>query len=194
MFTVGSQATRSQIVEAADDLFYKRGFESTSFADIADVVKISRGNFYYHFKTKDDILDAVIERRIASTRTMLEQWEAEEDSPSARICAFIRILITNRTAIMLYGCPVGTLCEELAKLDHAGQAGAVKIMDLFRVWLRGQFEQLGCGKDADEFALRVLGWSQGAATLSAAFRDEAFIRRDVARMCAWVDQVAGKGD
>lgn len=52
--------TRHQIVEAADRLFYERGFEATSFADIAAVVGLSRGNFYYHFRTKDEILEAVI--------------------------------------------------------------------------------------------------------------------------------------
>ncbi|HEY7886322.1 MAG TPA: helix-turn-helix domain-containing protein, partial [Cellvibrionaceae bacterium] len=53
-----------KIVAAADRLFYERGFDATSFADIAEAVQISRGNFYYHFKTKDDILDAVIARRL----------------------------------------------------------------------------------------------------------------------------------
>ncbi|MDD9913854.1 MAG: helix-turn-helix domain containing protein, partial [Rhodospirillaceae bacterium] len=37
-------------------LFYRHGFDHTSFADIAEAVQISRGNFYYHFRTKDDIL------------------------------------------------------------------------------------------------------------------------------------------
>ena len=44
-------STRQDIVEKADLLFYQHGFENTSFADIADAVGISRGNFYYHFKT-----------------------------------------------------------------------------------------------------------------------------------------------
>ena len=39
-------STRELIVETADALFYRRGFEKTSFADIADRVRISRGNFY----------------------------------------------------------------------------------------------------------------------------------------------------
>ena len=58
-----NQSTRESIVEAADRLFYQRGYDHTSFADIADDVEISRGNFYHHFKTKDDILAAVISRR-----------------------------------------------------------------------------------------------------------------------------------
>jgi len=44
----------------ADRLFYEQGFEHTSFANIADAVNISHGNVYHHFKSKDDILDAVI--------------------------------------------------------------------------------------------------------------------------------------
>ncbi|TNF20020.1 MAG: TetR/AcrR family transcriptional regulator, partial [Pseudomonadales bacterium] len=56
--------TRERIVSEADRLFYERGYEHTSFADIADAVGISRGNFYYHFKSKDEILDAVIGDRM----------------------------------------------------------------------------------------------------------------------------------
>jgi len=184
--------TRDQIAEAADELFYRQGYENTSFADIAGAVRISRGNFYYHFKTKDEILEAVIERRMATTRRMLAQWEAEGTGPADRIRCFIRILTANRAKIMLYGCPVGTLSSELAKLDHASQAGAARIFALFRAWLRGQFAQAGRAGDADALALHLLARSQGVATLANAFRDEEFIRREVDLMCAWLDEaVAG---
>ena len=103
--------TREQIVEAANRLFYERGFEPTSFASIAEAVGISRGNFYYHFKTKDEILDAVINARLAGTRKMLEQWEIDGAQPADRIRSFIHLLIANRADIKRYGCPVGTLCE-----------------------------------------------------------------------------------
>ena len=66
---MNARATRNQIVEAADQLFYEQGFEHTSFSDIAETVQISRGNFYYHFKSKDEILDAVIGCRLANTRS-----------------------------------------------------------------------------------------------------------------------------
>ena len=69
---MGEKSTRERIVDAADRLFYERGYEPTSFADIANAVEISRGNFYHHFKSKDDILHAVIELRLEKTRGMLE--------------------------------------------------------------------------------------------------------------------------
>ena len=178
--------TREQIVQAADRLFYRHGYEHTSFADIAAAVKISRGNFYYHFKTKDEILDAVIGARLAATRVMLALWEREGEGPAERIRSFIHILIANKADIKLYGCPVGTLCSELAKLGHASHEEASELFTLFRVWLRRQFVLLDCKEDADMLAMHLLARSQGVATLASALRDDAFIKREVELMCEWL--------
>ncbi|MDP9810014.1 AcrR family transcriptional regulator [Rhizobium tibeticum] len=178
--------TRQQIVEAADRLFYERGYEGTSFADIAAVVGLSRGNFYYHFKTKDEILEAVIAHRLSKTRAMLDAWEAEAKTPADRIHSFIQILITNQANIMAYGCPVGTLCNELAKLDHIAKDRAAELFTLFRDWLSRQFSALGQKSDADRLAMHVLMRSQGVAALATAFRDEAFVRSEVEDMYQWL--------
>jgi AcrR family transcriptional regulator len=183
---MSDKTTRDHIVEAADRLFYRQGYEHTSFSDIADVVRISRGNFYYHFKTKDEILDAVIAVRLADTRKMLERWEEEGKDPADRIRSFIDILIANRVDIKRYGCPVGTLCAELAKLDHASQAEANKLFTLFRTWLRRQFVLLGRKEDADALSMHLLARSQGVATLANAFHDEKFIRQEVEQMHGWL--------
>lgn len=179
--------TRTQIVEAADLLFYRQGYADTSFLNIAEAINISRGNFYHHFKTKDEILGAVIQRRLEYTQQMLEQWERESPSPEARIQCFIQILIQNRTKISRYGCPVGTLCSELAKLKHPAQLGAKQLFTLFRSWLRLQFEALGRGAESDDLAMHVLSMSQGVATLTNAFQDDKFLRREVERMTAWLN-------
>ena len=183
---MSDKTTRDHIVEAADQLFYRHGYEHTSFSDIADAVQISRGNFYYHFKTKDEILDTVINARLANTQKMLEQWEIEGKQPADRIRSFIHILIANRADIKRYGCPVGTLCTELAKLNHASQAEANKLFTLFRIWLRRQFTLLGRKTDADALAMHLLARSQGVATLASAFHDERFIKQEVQQMCDWL--------
>lgn len=187
------KTTRDHIVEAADQIFYQRGYEHTSFADIAAAVQISRGNFYYHFKSKDEILAAVIGRRLTNTTQMLEAWEAEGDGPRDRIRRFLHILIANRAQIMAFGCPVGTLCNELAKLDHAAQPEAAGIFRLFRDWLAGQFTRLGYAAEAENLALRLLVFSQGMATIATALRDEAFIRQEVARMDDWLETLGPPG-
>ncbi len=187
---MSDQTTRERIAEAADDLFYRQGFAHTSFSDIADAVHISRGNFYHHFRTKDEILDAVIARRLEGTRAMLERWQAEGETPEARIRSFIHMMVANRDRIMAYGCPIGTLCTELAKLDHAAQGEAKSLFTLFRTWLAGQFRQLGRERDADALAMHLLARSQGVATLANAFHDEQFIEREVMRMDAWLGSIA----
>lgn len=180
------KTTRDRIVEAADDLFYRQGYEHTSFANIADRVQISRGNFYHHFKTKDEILDAVIDRRLTDSRDMLAQWELEGETPADRIRCFIKIMITNQADIVRFGCPLGTLSTELAKLNHASQAEANALFTLFRTWLRAQFVLLGRETDADALAMHLLARSQGVATLASAFRDEDFIAREVEQMDDWL--------
>jgi len=184
------QKTRDHIIEAADKLFYRQGYERTSFSDIANVVQISRGNFYFHFKTKDEILGAVINRRLAETRKMLGKWEIEGKAPADRIRSFIDILIANRADIKRYGCPVGTLCTELAKLNHAAQPEANELFTLFKMWLRRQFVLLGRAADAGALAMHLLARSQGVAMLASAFHDDAFIKREVDQMRAWLDACA----
>ena len=179
-------STRARIVEKADTLFYEGGFEATSFADIAAAVGISRGNFYHHFKTKDEILDAVITRRTKTTRAMLAQWEVEGALPHDRSLSFASMLIANRAKIMAFGCPVGSLSTELAKLDHAAQGRATEVFGLFRDWLAGQFRTLGHAQQAEDLALHLLSRSQGIAVMAAVFRDERFIRREVEEIGAWL--------
>jgi len=183
------QTTRAGIVAAANDLFYRQGFAQTSFSDIAAVVEISRGNFYHHFKSKDEILDAVIAARLEDTARMLERWERAASGPADCIRSFIRMLESNRSAIKRYGCPVGTLATELAKLGHPAQPGANRLFTLFRTWLAGHFAKLGRAADADALAMRLLARSQGVATLTNAFRDEAFIRREVQDMEEWLEGI-----
>jgi TetR/AcrR family transcriptional regulator, transcriptional repressor for nem operon len=171
---MGEATTRDRIVEAADDLFYRQGFDHTSFSDIA----------------KDDILEAVIALRLANTKRMLERWAAEGATPEARIRSFIHMMADNRNDIMAYGCPVGTLCTELAKLEHGARAEANGLFTLFRHWLAGQFRLLGRERDADALAMHLLARSQGVATLANAFHDEAFIEREIMRLDAWLGSIA----
>lgn len=191
---MSTKQTKDHIVDAADQLFYEQGFEHTSFSQIAEAVGISRGNFYYHFKSKDEILDAVINLRLFRTGSMLEDWDIEGATPADRIRCFINILVMNRAKIKRFGCPVGTLFTELAKLEHPSKSNANELFTLFRNWLRRQFEQLGRPDDADELAMHLLAASQGVATLASAVQDEDFIRSEVGRLNDWLASISGESN
>ncbi|MEO3946352.1 TetR/AcrR family transcriptional regulator [Gorillibacterium sp. CAU 1737] len=57
-----AEERRNEILDAADQLFGQKGFDGTSTNDILEKVGIARGTLYYHFKSKEDIMDALIER------------------------------------------------------------------------------------------------------------------------------------
>ena len=57
-----AEERKQEILDAAERLFEVKGFEGTSISNILEETGIARGTLYYHFKSKEELLDAVIER------------------------------------------------------------------------------------------------------------------------------------
>lgn len=56
---------RRELIDAAEQLFIAKGYEQTSISDIVREVSVSQGAFYYYFESKEDVLVAIIEKKIA---------------------------------------------------------------------------------------------------------------------------------
>lgn len=182
-----AEAIRKKIVSTADELFYRQGFNHTSFADISKAVGISRGNFYYHFKTKDDILAAVLEQRKAAIEQMLAGWNTEYPEPLDRLIAFVDIIAQSQESIVNYGCPIGTACSELVKLKNINYNDANEMIALFRAWLTEQIEPLGYQHNkADQLAMHILTCTQGISVIGLAFKDADYILREVEDLKQWI--------
>jgi len=179
------EAVRREIVEAANRLFYHRGYNQTSFTDIAEAAGIPRGNFYYYFKSKDDILGAVVDARIERIRAMLAEWDAQEPDPRGRLRLFAQMLRNAEKDLVRYGCPMGSLNIELGKAQPVLKAKAKKMFDLFRAWLAAQLAALG-HQDASGAALRLLGRAQGVAVMAQVYGDREYLREQIAELEAWI--------
>ena len=57
-----AEARKNEILDTAEQLFASKGFDNTSTNDIINMIGIARGTLYHHFKSKEDILDSVIDR------------------------------------------------------------------------------------------------------------------------------------
>lgn len=179
-------STRDQIIRAFDELIYRQGFSQTSFAHIAEKVNISRGNFYYHFKNKDQILDAVIHLRMETTHKTLSHWELLNDTPCKRIACFIDVLNNHQTDILRFGCSMANLSNELSRLDHPAQENAIMLFTLYRTWLRRQFALLGDKQWADKRALHLLVQRQGIITIANALNDSSFLTEETTKLQQWL--------
>lgn len=110
---------RTRIVMAAMELFWAKGFNSTSIADILSRTQLNAGSLYHVFPGKQDVLIAVLEAyRDGLYENLIDPaWEGVDD-PIERIFALLAryrwlILETDCT----YGCPIGSLALELHEAD-----------------------------------------------------------------------------
>jgi AcrR family transcriptional regulator len=190
--TVLSKGERSRlhIIETANRLFYERGFQHTSFSDIVQVSGIHRGNITYYFKTKNEILQAVIDHRLESIRRLLASWEEAIPGPRERLKRFAQMIVNSGEEIVEYGCPMGSLNTELGKNEPELQQQSRQMFELFRRWLARQFQGLGYRKPrADQLALHLLGRGQGISVMAHVYHDPAYLKQEVSLLTRWIDEL-----
>jgi len=81
------EVTRTRLIEAAETLFIRGGFEGTSVDDISELAGYSRGAFYSNFDDKDQVFLAVIDRRWASAARALDDTFQQVSQPAERAAA-----------------------------------------------------------------------------------------------------------
>ncbi|NME97305.1 TetR/AcrR family transcriptional regulator [Aneurinibacillus aneurinilyticus] len=91
-----AEERRNEILDAADELFGQKGFDGTSTNDILEKVGIARGTLYYHFKSKEDIMDALIERYTVLLLGAAKEIAADKSIPiNERIIRVVMALNIN---------------------------------------------------------------------------------------------------
>ena len=176
---------RERLIAAARQTVYEQGIEKTTLADIAAAAGIPLGNVYYYFKTKNDIVRAVIESHLEESRAMLGAIEASQDNPRARLKTLFGWLAGQGETIARYGCPHGSLCLELDKRAD-GAALAETLMREPVDWAERQFLEMG-RPDARDLAVEVIARYQGTALLTSTFRDPSLMEAEARRVDRWID-------
>ncbi|GIQ71371.1 TetR/AcrR family transcriptional regulator [Xylanibacillus composti] len=108
-----AEERRNEILDAADELFGQKGFDGTSTNDILDKVGIARGTLYHHFKSKEDIMDALIERY--SVRLLSAGRRIAADKTIPVIERIIRVVM----ALNLSGGSSEEIMEHIHKPQNA---------------------------------------------------------------------------
>jgi len=194
---MGSKDTRTRIVEAAMELFWLKGYNSTSIADILSRSQVNSGSLYYFFPGKQDVLIAVLEAYRDGIGPMLLKpaWDGVED-PVDRVFA---LLDSYRRALIetdcTYGCPIGSLALELHEPDPPVrellaanfEAWVDAVADCFRASDR-------LTRDADHRALAELALNvmEGGVMQARTFRDIAHFDRAIAQLRVHVDALTQK--
>jgi AcrR family transcriptional regulator len=179
---------RERLVAGALQTLHTQGVESTTLADIAKAADVPVGNVYYYFKTKDDLVDAVITAHADEIKSRLAALEHHR-TPKARLKAFVRMLTAERELAARYGCPQGSLCSELDKRDDELGRSCEQLIRLPIEWTEDQFRAMG-RRDARELAVALIASYQGIALLTNTFRDPELMAREGRRLERWIDSLA----
>lgn len=180
------QISRDRIIEAANRLIYIKGFNQTSFADVANEVGITKGNLHYHFKSKDEVLDAIVEHRLQGIHQQLSDWDTAYPEVRDRLNRFVQMLVNEEQDLIRYGCPMGTLNVELGKNQLAQRDRSREMFDMFRVWLDKAFKQAG-RKDHQQLSQHLLAMAQGAVLMGYVYNDPEFLKNEIKLIKEWLD-------
>ena len=171
---------REQLVTAAKALFYQQGVENTTLAQTAHAANVRPGNVFYHFNTKDALVEAVIASHGQDILEQLGRFNAERD-PKARLRAFLHSSLSAKDIRARHGCPYATLDAELKKSTSSAARSSGSLLWLHHDWLERQFQDLG-REDATELAEAYLSAVQGAYVLALAANDPGVLERQITRL------------
>jgi TetR/AcrR family transcriptional regulator, transcriptional repressor for nem operon len=188
-----SKDSRTRIIQAAMELFWLKGYGSTSIADILSRSQVNSGSLYYFFPGKQDVLIAVLEAyRDGIGPMLLEPAWSGVDDPVERVFA---LLASYRRALVetdcTYGCPIGSLALELHEPDPP-------VRDLlaanFTAWiaavescLRGGAERFLGNTDFRALAELALNVMEGGVMQARTFRDVAHFDRGIKQLRMHID-------
>ena len=174
--TTAAVPTRERLLAVAMRLFWEKGYQSTSVADILRESGTNSGSLYHFFETKQDLLLGVLEQYRDGIEPMLlmPAWEGVAD-PIERIFALLagyrRMLVESD---FRFGCPIGNIALEIAEPDPALRQ---RLVENFEAWTDAvedcltESGMLPAEVDARAVARFALTTMEGGVMLARAYRD-----------------------
>jgi AcrR family transcriptional regulator len=91
---------RAELVDASMALFLSKGYDGAMVSDVVKRVGVAQGTFYYYFKTKEDVLDAVLERLLGESAERAARLVADDfQSAAERLQGLFRMLFSPRGSV-----------------------------------------------------------------------------------------------
>jgi len=167
--------TAQRILDVAERLVQRRGYNGFSYADVADELGITKASLHYHFASKAELGEALIERYSARFMDALQALDAAPSQPSAKLEAYAALYADVLREQRM--CLCGMLAAEYQTLPPAMRAGVLRFLDDNTSWLadvlsdgrtQGTLSFDGAPVDA---ARAVLAGLQGAMLVARPYSD-----------------------
>jgi TetR/AcrR family transcriptional repressor of nem operon len=137
--SAASSSTASRVLDTAERLVQVRGFNGFSYADIAAELQITKASLHYHFATKADLGEALINRYSARFFEALAEVDAAGAAAPAKLAAYAKLYADVLSEQKM--CLCGMLAAEYPTLPQPMQAAVVVFFDHNEDWLAAVLEQ-----------------------------------------------------
>ena len=187
-------ATRDRILDAAQQIVLERGFAATSVDAVLAAAPATKGAFFHHFPSKNDLGRALLERYAAADERMLDDFmaaaEAETDDPADQLVAFVRHFeqAADELAPNQPGCLFVSFIYES---QLAGEGDEDVIATSIRHWRARLLDKLEAAAlahppatavDLPSLADQVFTTFEGGFILTRAMRDPSHLRAQLAHL------------
>ena len=127
--------TRLTILNKAFDLIYSKGYQTTSIDDIIATTQVTKGAFYYHFKTKDEMGVAIIEEILKPTmqESFIQPIENSENPLDDFYNMISYLLLEDPFLQVKYGCPVGNLTQEMTPWNNQFSNALLELVNQWKI-------------------------------------------------------------
>ena len=185
---ISGAGKRERLIESAKTLIHEQGVHPTTLAEVATHANVPPGNVYYYFKTKQDLIGAVVEDYVSQATSMVAELDRLR-TPASRLKGLARSWLQVADTVADHGCPVGSLCADLNNCDGPLRDAGAAILGRITDWAETQFRQLG-RRDARDLAMALLSGIQGSALLANTFHDNTIMTRQARHLERWIDTLA----
>ncbi|NMM45329.1 TetR/AcrR family transcriptional regulator [Rhodospirillaceae bacterium KN72] len=169
--------TRERIIKAARKLLYRDGVRATSVDAIAEQAGITKRSLYYHFRSKDDLIEAYLTSRDAPNLDWFkDRFDAVDGPISDRISAIFDGLVDVATHPKWRGCGYLRTAGELANMPgHPAIKASSAHKKRLEAWLATEFEAAGLASPEGR-ARQVVVLIDGAFSVMLVHHDTDYIR------------------
>lgn len=168
--------SKDRILDAANRLFYSEGIRAVSVDAIAEKAGLTKKTLYYHFKSKDELIEAYLESRDQPNLALFREWFEDADGALAdKVEAIFLNLAQSARHPKWKGCGFLRTAAELANMPgHPAMKVGAAHKKKFEAWLSTVFEDRNIAQP-DELARHVVLLMDGAFSTVLVHHDPTYI-------------------
>jgi len=191
-FETEMRTAKERILQTSVRLLHRQGFHNTSVDQIISEAMVSKGNFFHHFKNKEELGYAVIESiRTELAKDLANLLSNRNNPPLKRLFLDLEQALSDEGRLRK-GCPLGKLALELSDIHEGFRK---KISEIFEMWtgavervleeakLLGDLKQ---DVNCHSLALFWVANTQGAMLLAKSHANAAAIRSQIEHLTGYL--------